>query len=112
VVFNDEVIAELSKNYTVVHWSILTVLACTEDGVLLPYSNVPSVDMTTLVKKLKNFMNREMNKYSRYMHLELLLGSNAIEYKIGQLDRRVKEIVLTQNGYKMIDYHLSIGGIA
>lgn len=101
---------DLSKNFYQIHWSMLTILSCDKDGAILPFEDLHSITISEFSNLLKAHMGRPLAEYLRNFNLAVLQGANAVSLRSGQVDRRSKEISITNNGYRLLEHFIS-GGI-
>ncbi|MFD1674119.1 hypothetical protein [Alicyclobacillus fodiniaquatilis] len=95
--YPDEILYHLMRNFSLPQWTILELLTRAESGELEDHEKDPTLSLTDLHDFIK------LSQQNFRAQVALLHGSNAIALVTGVTDQRSKNVVLTENGRRMLE---------
>ncbi|GMA65674.1 hypothetical protein NZD89_28100 (plasmid) [Alicyclobacillus fastidiosus] len=94
--YPDDVLSHLMGNFSLPHWTILDLLDKASRGELEDYEGA-QLSLTDLHDYIK------LSQQNFRAQVALLQGANAIALVTGVTDQRSKNVVLTDNGRRMLE---------
>ncbi|WP_436664536.1 hypothetical protein ACOALA_20600 (plasmid) [Alicyclobacillus acidoterrestris] len=95
--YPDEILVHLMGNFTLPHWTILELLSKAEQGELEDYGGPVQLSLTDLHDHIK------LSQQNFRAQVSLLHGANAIALVTGVTDQRSKNVIITENGRRMLE---------